>query len=169
MLPLLSLVIVSNDFSGAIVISSDKQTAAISNILDSGRNAFASYVGRSSGSTTVSLPLLTNALGGFTTWYSVQNAGSSPATVNVSYSDGLSASETIPVGSAKVFYQAQEGHEDGTAFAATISSDQPVIAAVIQESTSIMFSYTGFTSGTASPVFPLVNQNNGGYRTRPSD
>ena len=35
--------------------------------------------------------LLNKDNGGFTTWYSVQNASTDEATVNVSYSDGTSA------------------------------------------------------------------------------
>lgn len=155
---------VSDDFSGAIIISSNTQTAAISNILDSGANAYASYVGRSAGAETIYLPLLTKNFGGFTTWYSVQNAGGSPAEITITYSDGIERTETIQPSFAQVFYQSEEDHEDG-AFAATITSNQPIIAAVIQESDKIIFSYTGFTAGTPSPVFPLVNQNNGGYRT----
>jgi hypothetical protein len=155
---------VANGFSGSFVISSDKKVAAISNILSSDFRAGASYVGRSGGATTVLLPLLNKNNSGFTTWYSVQNAGTGDANVNVAYSDGTTASATIKAGAAKVFYQAAETHP-GPVFAATITSNQPVVAAVIQESASIMFAYTGFTGGTTNPVFPLINANNSGYVT----
>lgn len=151
---------VSNGFSGAIVVSSDKKIAAIANLLSSDFKAGASYIGSDAGATTVLLPLLMQANSGFNTWFSVQNAGSSVATVNVAYSDGTNApAATIAAGAAKVYYQAKETHS-AKVFAATIKSDQPVVAAVLQEDPKTMFAYTGFTGGTTNPVFPLVNANN---------
>lgn len=156
---------VSNGFSGSIVVSSSKKIAAISNILSSNFSAGASYVGRDAGNTTVRLPLLNKANSGFNTWFSVQNAGTADATVNVAYSDGVTASATVKPGAAKVFYQAQENHT-AKVFAGTVTSTQPLVAAVIQESSSIMFAYTGFTgAGSTTPVFPLINANNSGFIT----
>ncbi len=159
---------VSSGFSGSLVISSDQTVAAISNILSSaGTPAGASYVGRSTGDQTVLLPLLVKDNAGFTTWYSVQNAGTGDASVSVAYSDGTNvAASTIKQGASKIYYQSQETHTSPV-FAATITSDKPIVAAVIQESTDIIFSYTGFASTAAStaPVFPLVNANNAGFVT----
>lgn len=158
---------VSAGFNGSIVVSSSKKIAAISNILSSDFKAGASYVGRDAGATTVRLPLLNANNAGFNTWFSVQNAGTADATVSVAYSDGKTNSATIKPGAAKVFYQAQEGHT-AKVFAGTITStnNQPLVAAVIQESTSVIFAYTGFTgAGSTAPVFPLVNANNAGYIT----
>jgi len=153
---------VANGFSGSFVISSDKKVAAISNIVSSTFSAGASYVGRSGGATTVLLPLLFKDNSGYYTWFSVQNAGTGDANVNVAYSDGVSASATIKPGAAKVFYQAAESHTQKI-FAATITSNQPVVAAAIQENPRIMFAYTGITGGATNPVFPTINANNAGY------
>jgi hypothetical protein len=164
-LTLFPLADVESGFSGAIVLSSDKNGAAIANVLASDFSAGASYVGRSAGATSVRLPLLNKNNSGFDTWFSVQNAGSSPAQVSISYSDGESASATVPVGAAQTFFQANETHP-GPNFAGTVTSDnnEPLVAAVIQENASIMFAYTGFTNeATTNPVFPLVNANNSGY------
>jgi len=158
---------VSAGFNGSIVVSSSKKIAAISNILSSDFKAGASYVGRDAGATTVRLPLLNAGNAGFNTWFSVQNAGTADATVNVAYSDGTSTTGTIKPGAAKVFYQSKETH-NAKVFAGTITStnNQPLVAAVIQESTSVMFAYTGFTgAGSTAPVFPLINANNAGYIT----
>ncbi len=156
---------VSAGFSGSVVISSDKNVAAISNILSSDFSAAASYVGRSSGATEVQLPLLNKDNAGiFTTWFSVQNASTDPASVNVAYSDSTSASATVQPGAAKAFYQSQENHP-GPVFAGTVTSDKPVVAAVIQESDKIIFAYTGFSGGATAPVFPLINANNANYIT----
>jgi len=154
---------VSSGFNGSIVVSSSKKIAAISNILSSDFKAGASYVGRDAGATTVRLPLLNKGNSGFNTWYSVQNAGTADATVNVAYSDGTTNTATIKPGAAKVFYQSQETH-NAAVFAGTVTSNQPIVAAVIQESTAVMFAYTGFTgAGSTAPVFPLVNSNNANY------
>lgn len=156
---------VSAGFSGSIVISSNKNVAAISNILSSNFAAGASYVGRSGGSTTVLLPLLNKNNSGYTTWFSVQNAGGADASVTVDYSSSApNATATIKPGAARVFYQNSEAH-DVPVFAATITSNQPIVAAVIQESSAVMFAYTGFASGVTNPVFPLINANNSGYIT----
>lgn len=158
---------VSAGFSGSIVVGSDKNVAGIVNILSSDFKAGGSYVGRSQGSTKVLLPLLNKNNGGFYTWYSIQNAGTQNATVNVAYSDGVTAGPfTIKPGAAKVVYQSQESHPVAN-FAGTITSDQPVVAAVIQESNKIIFAYTGFrdTDASTNPVFPLVNANNANYVT----
>lgn len=158
---------VSAGFSGSIVVGSDKNVAGIVNILSSDFKAGASYVGRSQGGTKVLLPLLNKNNSGFTTWYSIQNAGSQNATVNVAYSNGVTAGPfTIKPGAAKVVYQSQEAHPNAV-FAGTITSDQPVVAAVIQESNKIIFAYTGFrdTDASTTPVFPLVNANNANYIT----
>lgn len=158
---------VGSGFNGSIVVSSSKKIAAISNILSSDFKAGASYVGRDAGATTVRLPLLNANNSGFNTWFSVQNAGTADAQVSVAYSDGKSATATIKPGAAKVFYQAQEGHTEKV-FAGTVTStnNQPLVAAVIQESSTVMFAYTGFTgAGSTTPVFPLVNANNANYIT----
>jgi hypothetical protein len=165
---------VSAGFNGSLVFSSDKKIAAISNILAIRDGvtgiAAASYVGRDTGATTIRLPLLNKGNSGFNTWFSVQNAGTADANISIDYSDngiGADRTETIKPGAAKVFYQAQEPHT-ATNFAGTVTStnNQPLVAAVIQESNTIMFAYTGFTgAGSTNPVFPLVNANNSNYVT----
>lgn len=165
---------VSAGFNGSLVFSSDKKIAAISNILAiaggvTGKAA-ASYVGRDTGATTIRLPLLNKNNSGFNTWFSVQNAGTADANISIDYSDngiGADATATIKPGAAKVFYQAQETHT-AAVFAGTVTStnNQPLVAAVIQESSAVMFAYTGFTgAGSTAPVFPLINANNANYIT----
>ncbi len=159
---------VASGFSGSFVISSDKKVAAISNIVESTFKAGASYVGRSGGDLKVLLPTLFKNNSGYYTWFSVQNAGSGNATVQIDYSDsgvGVDiANVVIPQGAAKVFYQASETHSQKI-FAATITSDKPVVAAAIQENPNIMFAYTGIAGGDPKPVFPTINANNSGYQT----
>lgn len=157
---------VSAGFSGSIVISSNRNVAAISNILSSNFAASASYVGRSGGSTTVLLPLLNKNNSGSTTWFSVQNGGGADANITVTYkgSTAPAVNATIKPGAARVFYQNSEPHNVPN-FSATITSNQPIVAAVIQETSTVMYAYTGFAAGTTNPVFPLINANNNGTLT----
>lgn len=153
-------------FNGSVVISADQPVAAISNILGDLGAAAASYVGSGAGSTSVNLPLLFKDNAGFDTWFNVQNTGTAAASVTVAYSDGTTsgAAVTIAAGASHTFDQAVETHTSAV-FSGVVTSDQPVAVAVIQESTNIMFAYTGFASGTPFPVMPLINANNSGYIT----
>jgi len=156
----------ASGFNGSVVISSDQEIASVVNVLGSGsHNAGASYVGSKSGGTNVSIPLLMKGNSGYNTWFNVQNTGSSNATVNVSYSDGASVGPiTILPGASHTFDQSTETHSSSV-FSAIVTSDQPVVVAVIEENSATMFAYGGVSSGTTNPVMPLINANNSGYIT----
>jgi hypothetical protein len=156
---------VSQGFKGSAVISSNQPVGAISNMLNSSFTAGAAYVGTGQGSTSVQLPLLQRGNSGFNSWISVQNAGNAAATVQINYSTGTTANASIPVGSAKTFIQALEQHGDAKVFSGVITSNQPVVAVVVQEDPKTIFAYTGFTAGSTNPVMPLINANNAGYVT----
>jgi len=156
----------ADGFDGSVVISSDQPVAAISNVLGDSGLASASYVGSSAGATTVNIPLLMYQNSGFNTWFNVQNTGGVDAEVTVAYSDGTSAGPvTIAAGAAYTFDQMTEGHAPGSVFSGVVSSDQPVAVSVIEESSAIMFAYSGFVGGSTAPVLPLINANNAGYIT----
>lgn len=156
---------VPDGFNGSAVISATTQVAAVSNVLGNNGVAAASYVASSGGNTEVLLPLLMQNNAGFNTWFSVQNTGSGDATVDVSYSDGTSVNNVvIPEGASHTYDQSLESHS-ANVFSAVITSDKPVAAAVIEESSSVMFAYSGFNSGSTNPVLPLINANNSGYIT----
>ena len=155
-------------FKGAMIVSADVQVAAIANINTPNFAAASSYLAASEGATTVQLPLLMANNAGYNTWYAVQNTGSTPATVNVAYSSGLNVGPVeIPSGAARTFYQQPgkgETHSQAV-FSAIISSNQPIVAAVIIENPKEMLAYTGFTGGAKRPVMPLINTNNIGIQT----
>jgi hypothetical protein len=166
------LTAVAAGFNGSVVISSTTKLAAIANVTGgspvwSGYDA--SYAGFAAGATTVSIPLLMANNYGFNTWFNVQNAGGSgSAAVHVAYSDGTTHNETIGVNQAKTFDQAAETHS-ATVFAATVTSDQPIVVAVMEvgsASTPMLFGYNGFTNiTTTAPLMPLLMANNYGYTT----
>lgn len=163
---------VSEGFDGSVVISSDVEVAAIANVsgAETGTPNWtsynASYTGFTSGATTVNLPLLFKNNSGFDTFFNVQNTSlTDAAAVTVNYSDGVSANANIPPGQAHTFRQADEAHTQAV-FAATITSNQPIVATVIEVGPSnmpMLFGYNGFTSSSTNPVMPLVQANNSGY------
>lgn len=153
------------NFVGNLKVSSTSgNIVSMANILAT-NIANASYSGQNTGATTLQLPLLLKNSGGYFSWYGIQNVGSSTATINVTYSDGTTASGTIPVNGVLNFFQSLETHTPSV-FSAKITSNVPIIAAVFEESLRIMLAYPGFTdAGSVAPVFPLINANNGGYVT----
>jgi hypothetical protein len=154
----------ASPFNGSVVVSSDQSLAAVTNVLGDMGAASASYVGSSTGATTLNLPLLFDNNVGYNTWINVQNMGGSSASVTIDYSDGTSALDTIPVGASATFDQSVETHSLSV-FSGTVTSDQPVAATVIEEDSGTMFAYSGFPAGSTDPVMPLINMNNTGYIT----
>jgi hypothetical protein len=156
-------------FKGSIVISSDQPLGAVTNIGNSNLTSLDAYVGLSAGSTNSYLPLLHKGNSGYNSWYSVQNAGTSPATVTVKYSDtpGSSPDATITVAPNASVSVAQKDEAFHTAklFAATLTSNQPIVVVVLQENANNVLAYTGFPAGSTLPVMPIINMNNSGYIT----
>jgi hypothetical protein len=171
-------------FNGSLVISSDRDIRAVSNLLGSGAgNYFAATNGFQAGSTTLSLPLIMCGNNGFDTFFSVQNAGTAAANITINYapgSNGAAGSETaaIPPGASKTFDQTAGSTTkncstlaDGTGKfigSATITSDQPVVAVVMQLNTTnfkVLMGYGGFTVGSSTVALPLVMANNNGFYT----
>lgn len=155
-------------FNGSVVISSNTRLASVVNIQATNPvPVSASYVGASSGSTSVQLPLLMKGNSGYNTWYSVQNVGSSATNLSVVYSDGTTASATnVPPSASFVFKQVDESHPNLKVFSAVVtSSTSPIAATVVEEGTDTVFAYSGFNSGSKAPVMPLINTNNVGYQT----
>lgn len=175
---------VTAGFNGSVVISSDRNVRAVNNLVGSGpANYFATTNGFQSGATSVSLPLIMCNNSGFDTWFNVQNAGAADANITISYvpgSNGVAQSEVAVVkpGAAKTFDQKTGSTTkncatmaDGTGKfigSAKITSDQPIVAAVMQLNTGsfkVLMGYGGFTAGSPTVALPLVMANNSGFYT----
>jgi hypothetical protein len=161
---------VPTGFNGSAIISSSERVAAIVNVVSpdvATLNLGEAYVGFEAGSQNVSLPLLFKQSNGFSTFFNVQNVGDAPASVTVTYQPGnIQETASIPVGAAARFDQ--DDNNDipaGFAGSATITSDQDIVAAVVQVSSSSALAYNGFTQTSAEPLFPLINANNAGFIT----
>jgi len=157
-------------FDGSAVISSSKEIRAIHN-LDAGNFVYgASSSGYTAGSSPINLPLIMRANSGFNTWFNVQNAGTSPATVSVSFKAGSSGSDwthpdvTIEAGAAYTFDQATMTNL-GTKFvgSATVTSNQPVVATVVEVGPNTLYAYDGFAAGDSNFIGPLFQYNNAGF------
>jgi hypothetical protein len=161
---------VSSGFNGSVVVSSSQPLAAIANIAgDPSFSGFmASYTGFSGGSSSAWLPLLMKNNYGYSTWFNVQNVGSTNANISITYSDGKTASATIAPGRAKSFNQLSEDHANGWVGAGRVTATGADIAVTVVEvgaTVPQLFAYNGFTSATTNPVMPLVQANNYGYFT----
>jgi hypothetical protein len=156
---------VSSGFDGSAVIASDQPVAAIVNVLGNGTEHAASYDGFSAGATTVSVPLIQKNNYGINSFFNVQNTSTSTdANVTVSY-PGTACTENavIKPGASYKFDQATNTCLPDGPGAASISSDQPVVATVMQVQSNgtvkaALLAYNGFaTAGSTSPVMPLVS------------
>lgn len=159
---------VAAGFSGAAVISSDQQVAALVNVVGDNQNfGGASYIGFSAGAKTANIPIVFRGAAGFDSFFNVQNVSGATATVNVTFTGGgVTKNEgpfTIPAGSVKRFNQATDTNLpspfNGSAI---VTSDQDIVATVMEVNAGTMLAYNGFAAGSAVPAFPLINMNNGG-------
>lgn len=173
-------------FEGSMVISADRQIAAIANLhsTDAAGLYNASTTGFSGGSSPFNLPLIFCNNYGFDTFFSVQNVGGSPASVTIDYiagDAGVNGSEatTIQPGASKMFSQAVgsstvncstigAGVTNTFIGSVKITSSAPVVATAMQINTTTfknMMGYNGFTSGSPTVSLPLVMANNYGFYT----
>lgn len=159
------------DFDGSLVISSDQQVAAIANVTasDTGGDPLAfgaSYVGVSAGGPTAYLPLLMKQNFGYTTWFSVQNAGGSSTNITVTYSDGKTetVNGVLPGAAAKFTQGPLSAGFVGSAIV-TNSAGQNLAATVFEVGPTTLFAYNGFSSGSNLPSLPLFQANNSNYQT----
>lgn len=157
----------SDGFNGSVVVSSDREIAAIVNLLGNGGTfGGASYDSFSQGSASANIPLVLRKFYGIYTWFNVQNTGSVAADVTVTYvgspAPTCTDTATIQPGAAATFAQATSSclvdNFIGAATVATGGSDQTVAVAVVQHDSQSLLAYNGFTTaGSAEPVMPLVS------------
>jgi hypothetical protein len=175
---------VAGGFNGSAIISATQPVAAILNILGNSGVAgqpfyseAANGVAASATSTSVSLPLIMRGNGGFNTWFSVQNAGTTAASVTVAFKKGTDGTDltlpavSIPPGASHTFDQSTADAAGlGVKFvgSATVTSSQPLAVVVNQVGTGAsktQLTYGGFPSGSNSVALPLIQQSNSTFFT----
>jgi hypothetical protein len=158
-------------FRGSVVISSDQPIAAITNL--TGASLGESYSGFSTGAQVVGVPLIMRGNSGYNTSLTIQNVGSLPTTVTVTYTPGsigtaASDSGSIPPGASLTFDQTNKT-ELGTTFIGSASISATAggsIVAIVNETTGTnLLTYNGFTGGATSIAVPLLFANNSGFYT----
>jgi hypothetical protein len=109
---------------------------------------------------------------GFSTWFNVQNAGATDATVSVEYIPGSSGNVytepavVIKPGASHTFAQADlVALGDKFVGSAIVTSDVPVVATVMQVGAKTMLGYNSFAGGSTTVSLPLVMSNNSGFFT----
>ncbi len=171
------------DFRGSAVVASDRELVIVHNLRINLGEQGASTSGFDQGAAVVQLPLIMRNNGGYTTWFSVQNAGMAAAEVRVEFFAGAdwgndwvwvnpadqTNTVTIQPGAAYYFHQAdmpQLGERFVGSAIVTALNDQPLVSSVIQEGPAGLFAYDGFTtSGSATVTVPLFQYYNAGYQS----
>jgi hypothetical protein len=156
----------------SVVISSDQPLVAIANLI--GQNSAGtvfyngSYSGVGTGATTVYLPAVVHAYYGWNSLVSIQNAGSGPTDVTVTYTCGVNTytqSKTGLAAGASVHFDLEKAAPSGmgacNGSAAIVSTAQPVIVVDNQTAAGLgnTQSYNGFTSGATTVNVPALYNN----------
>lgn len=175
------------NFQGSAVVASDNQLAIIHNLRINVGEQGASTSGFGAGAPIVRMPLIMRNNGGYTTWFSVQNAGSQEAVVEVDFFAGTVAGNNwkwvnptpgagltpnqvrLAPGQAYYFDQAVMPAL-GTRFigsaVATSVNGQPLVGSVVQVGPFGLFAYDGFGSaGSSSLLVPLFHYRNAGFQS----
>lgn len=150
-------------------ITSDQPLAVM--VTEKAAGITSSHNGVSAGATTVSLPLIMANFYDYRTSIAVQNLGSAPANLTVTYYPAQGYSTRTPdtisnLPSRALATLVQMGGQWGTEpwiGAARITANQPVAAVVNQASTGRQMSYNSFLAGSGVIVLPAVRNNAGGW------
>jgi hypothetical protein len=149
----------------SLQVTSTTNLAGVANIWASTfKGIFSDYNAYVGGATTVYAPALYNFYYNYVSALTVQNVGTSNATVTVTYSNGLVENVTLAPMTAKEYYQPAnaslpKGNTAGV-FSAKVecTNGQPVVALVnIQQNTKgLLASYNGPSTATTSVNAPVV-------------
>jgi len=149
------------------VVEATGPVAAMVNIWNNAGEQFA-YSGFTSGSSVVYAPVLMKFYYGFRTALTVQNMGDADVTVRVTYSNGVTNTQTIPARASQLFYTPNEpGLPNGwlgSAKIETISGTGPIVGLVNEaDDKRRAASYTCFASGSTESYAPIVLKRYYGY------
>ncbi len=164
-----------NLFVGSAIVTGNQPLAVVVNQTGTGSlRQLLAYSGFASGSNNVILPLVQQANAGFNTGISVQNSGTTPATVTVTYGPNLVAggsplandTATLEPGRSTVFLKSGAARYVGSA-TVTTGAGQEVVVVVNQFSSRSGTAYEGINnaSATGRVSLPLLMSRNGGFDT----
>ena len=164
-------------FHGNAVITADQPIVAIPR--PHMNKEIMAYNGLNEGSKTVYLPMLFNGIWGYTSTFTLQNAGETSATYNIIFKDADNGStscvingETLIRHLSKTYDMTKIGTCDigsipnGWVGSATITSDEPLVAVVNPHiEGSDVVSYNGFTGGADVAYLPMLFRGIWGYES----
>ncbi len=125
----------ANTLTGAKVESSSQPIVVLVNE-STNRNRAASYIGFSSGSTTVRAPIVMRRYYSYNTSITCQNLGTASTIMTISYGGitGTNSSPSIDPGKTHMFYQPTDHLlSDGWIGSATITAGQPIVCVVNED------------------------------------
>ena len=156
----------------SVVIDSDQNVVAIANLASDSPSTSTAYNGIAQADVgrTFNIPSVYRNYFGFTSNIVVQNAGTSTATVTVTYKRAGSAdvteTRTIPANASVTFDQAATaGLADGFIGSAVVTSDQDVAAIFLVSASTQLSSARGARSGAPSVYLPVIYNNYFSYNT----
>lgn len=164
-------------FKGSAVVTSNREIAIVSNLTVAATNrALGTFVGSSSGGSTVFFPLVDKRLN--VSVFSVQNTGSGNVDIVIdfvpqpgsAYPDIANVNATIAEGAAKTYYMADYGPTQWLG-AIKVTATGGTIAGVLSNvnysnaNSPLNAVYNGFSSGSGTVALPLVMEANSGNRT----
>lgn len=130
-----------------------------------------SFTAFSSGAPKAYAPLVMSNYFGYNTATTVQNAGSAPASVRVTYSNGRVETFTLEPGASRTLLDFQLLPPSLSTYSAVVentgASPQPLIVTVNESrgGTKLASTYEGFTSGGRNWVAPIVMKRYYGYES----
>ena len=120
--------------SATITSNNNAEIVAIVNE-SSNANRAASYVGFTSGSTSVAVPIVMRTYFDYNSSVTCQNIGTSSANITIAYSNGASETvNSVGANASALFYQGNyAGIANGSILNATITSAEPIVCVVNQD------------------------------------
>jgi hypothetical protein len=159
-------------FAGSAVIASAGAIRAMSSLAANSYAYGASSSAYNEGATQANLPLVMRNNSGYYTWFAVQNAGTSDATVGVVFTAGSAGTNytapdvTIKPGASHLYYQADMA-DLGAKFVGsakvTSKNGVPIVATVVEVGPTTLYAYDGFVAASPTFIAPLFQYYNAGF------
>jgi len=158
---------IPSGFGGSVKVTSSSNLAGMVNNMTSGVLQTYNALSASDGGTTLYAPAVFNNYYGYVSSVQVQNVGSVPTDITVTYSDGIVKTATaVGPNQAALFYQPSEGHAAGWAGSATVASSAANVVAVAAQLSSVKASnYNAASGGATQIVAPALFKAFYGYDT----
>ena len=158
---------IPSGFNGSAKVTSTSNLAGMVNNMTGAvlqtYNAFRA----ADGGTTLYAPALFNAYYGYVSSIQVQNVGTVPTNITVTYSDLIVKTvNNVAPNSSATFYQPTEGHASGWMGSATVTSTAANVVGVVAQLSSVKASnYNAVSGGALKIVAPGLFKNFYGYDT----